>query len=173
MAYPIKQIDKFKYSFILTLFNTYVSTVDMNSEESAEIPKSSFVLDHVVRDRQMYDSDKGNTIVKKTINNRNDYKTPFIMYITDVTNYERGQPKLELILDLSSAATNEYAKGQTLPLTDFDRMSRTNKAYNPNSIPLSFRTKTSLNNEHRKIEMPLPPIDYFEISFNLNRMRMP
>ena len=162
MAYTTKAFHTYQYSFALTLFNSDVSTVDFQTQETVDLPSNNLVYKDIVRNRHLEDSNQNNVIISKKISRINDYKSPMILYITDITNYERGQPKLELNLDISSAFSETITRD-----VKFVNLYR---SFHPNIIHLSFQTKKSLNLEHRKIEMPLPPIDKLIISFNLDRM---
>lgn len=74
-------------------------------------------------------------------------------YITDLTSYITGQPKLELFLD--SQLTISKEKGKKI------------------RIPLSFTVKNSLQNKNRVINVSIPVSDYIVLSFNWDAMINP
>lgn len=170
MAYVRKAFEHFQYSFVVTLFDSEVSTVNQETQETVDVPKDLLVFKESVQNRKLKPPNKNNVIIKKHIGRSHDYKVPLILYVKDLTTYERGQPMLELNLDISSAFTERaranaplLERGDT-PLVDVFRY------YKPNIIHLSFQTRRSSNINHRQIEMPLPPLETFELSFNLERM---
>lgn len=162
MAYTTKAFHTFQYSFALTLFNSDVSTVDFETQKTVDLPAKNLVYKDIVRNRHLESPHQSNMIIHKKISRIDDHKSPLILYITDITTYERGQPLLELNLDITSAFREIVT-----PNMKFADLYR---SLYPNIIHLSFQTKNSLNPEHRKIEMPLPPIETLAISFNLERM---
>lgn len=169
MSYRVKAFGHFQYSFTVTLFNSEISTVGLHTREVVDVPRQLLIFKDVVRNRKLDTSNQSNIIMQRHIGRSGDYRQPLILYITDISTYERGQPKLELNLDISSSFSEKAER--TRPVSE--RSSKTvdiYRSYNPNVIHLSFQTKQSLNIENRMIEMPLPPLEMFTLSFNLERM---
>jgi hypothetical protein len=136
MVNKINGIPNYTYSIHFTLFNNENNSIGLELN-------TSFVLENTVLNKQL----NGNsTIIKRNVPNLSTHKTPFILYITDLTNYVTGQPILELYLYTSVHPLKE------------------------NRIPLSFKVKKSLVDKHRRIDMPLPPLTDIHLAFNLDKM---
>lgn len=171
MAYREKAFGHYRYSFTVTLFNSELSSVGLQTREVVDVPRQLLIFKDVVRDRKFDSYDESNIIMERHIGRSDEYRQPLILYVTDLTIYERGQPKLELNLDIATSFSEKAER--TRPLSELENTAKfvdIFKSYKPNTIHLSFQTKRTRNIDHRKIEMPLPPLETFRISFNLERM---
>lgn len=128
--------------------HAYTFQVVLFSEQT-----NALMFQHVVKDAIL---NKGTSVLfKKSLSRADFYRSSYILYVTDMTVYKSGQPRLELNLDISSSIVRP----------------------NPNSSPqfkiinLWFKTDhTTLNPNRRRIEMPLPPLNELTISFNQIKM---
>lgn len=128
----------FEYSFHLTLFNK-----DTNS----------IVIENTVLKRSLHIAP--NVIFKRRITQYNEYKSSMILYISDLTHYVRGQPMLELLLDVSMSFD------QSLPYTLWQQQ----------KIPITFVETEGHISSQRRVEVNLPPFNQMALSFNLQRMQ--